>query len=359
MRPLLITMLVFAGILLLPYAVPTSPDRELNATQLRQEAAGHNLHPVPRTREGLLRLVDTADNPLIPEKIALGKRLFYDPILSRDRTVSCASCHILEEGGDDNRPAAVGYKGRLNPHHLNSPTVLNAALEKFEFWDGRVHTVEEQAGGPIQAHFEMNLTPPEAVQRLRSDRSYREAFGQVFGENNITFANIRRAIGAYERTLLTRGAFDAFLEGNDTALSASQKRGMTLFLERGCAGCHAGTSVGGQFVKRFPLRRYWDDYLGFSLFPKFYWKRSEFPFDNVGDFHGRDGHDFFRVPVLRNIARTAPYFHNGAVKDLHEAVRIMSKYQLGREFTPSEINDTVAFLKSLSGKIVNYGYEKE
>ncbi len=356
MKPLLITLAVVTGILILPYFIPQKPMKYPDDKTLRKEALEGNLKPVPTTREGLLHVVNTPQNPLTPEKIALGKRLFFDPILSRDRTVSCASCHILSEGGDDNRPAAVGYKGRVNPHHLNSPTVLNAALEKFEFWDGRVHTVEEQAGGPIQAPFEMNLTPKEAVERLRDDSGYRAAFRRVFGDENITFTKIRQAIGAYERTLLTRGPFDAFLEGNDSALSPAAKRGLALFIQRGCKGCHTGMSVGGQFVKRFPLRRYLDDYLGFSLSPKFHWKRSEFPFDNVGDFHGRGGQDFFRVPVLRNVARTAPYFHNGAVEDLHEAVRIMSKYQLGREFTPSEINDTVAFLKSLSGKIVDYGY---
>ena len=356
MRPLLITLAVVTGILFLPYLFPEKPMKYPDDRTLRAEALDGNLKPIPTTRVGLLKVVNTIQNPLTPEKIALGKRLYFDPILSRDRTVSCASCHILQEGGDDNRPAAIGYKGRINPRHLNSPTVLNAALEKFEFWDGRVHTVEEQAGGPIQAPFEMNLTPKEAVERLSSDPGYREAFRRVFGDENITFRKIRQAIGAYERTLLTRGPFDEFLEGNNSALSPAAKRGLALFIRRGCKGCHTGMSVGGQFVKRFPLRRYLDDYLGFSLLPKFQWKTSEFPFDNRGDFHGRGGQDFFRVPVLRNVARTAPYFHNGAVKELHEAVRIMSKYQLGREFTPSEINDTVAFLKSLSGEIVDYGF---
>ena len=356
MRALLITLAVVAGILALPYLIPQKPTRFPDDQTLRKEALEHNLLPVPPTLSGLLKVVDTSDNPLSRDKITLGKRLFFDPILSRDRTVSCASCHILQEGGDDNRPVAVGYKGRANPFHLNSPTVLNAALARYQFWDGRVHTVEEQAGGPIQAPFEMNLTPGEAVERLRSDPEYREAFRRVFGENNITFGNIRQAIGAYERILLTRGPFDAFLEGNDSALSPAAKRGLSLFMERGCKGCHTGMSVGGQLVKRFPLRRYFSDYLGLWLSPEMQIRRDEIPFDNVGDFRGRNGSYFFRVPVLRNVARTAPYFHNGAVKDLHEAVRIMSKYQLGREFTPAEINDTVAFLKSLNGEIVDYGY---
>ena len=356
MRPLIITLLVVVGILTLPSLVPNKPLIVPDDGTLRKEALSHNMLPIPTDREGMLKVADNPENPVTPGKVALGKKLFFDPRLSRDGTVTCASCHILEEGGDDNRPTAIGYKGRANPHHLNSPTVLNAALEKFQFWDGRVHTVEEQAGGPIQAPFEMNMTPGEVVERLSKDPETVREFAKVFGENNLTFANVRNAIGAYERTLLTRSPYDDFLDGNDSALSPEAKKGMTLFMERGCRGCHTGRSVGGQFVKRFPLRRYLDDYLGFSFDPKFQQKTSEFPFDNVGDFHGRNGQDFFRVPVLRNIARTAPYFHNGAVKDLHEAVRIMSKYQLGREFTPEEINATVEFLKSLSGPVVDYGY---
>jgi cytochrome c peroxidase len=354
MKALLISLAVFAGLFSLPYFIPEKPLKVPSDEALRQEALNSGYRPVPKTRAGLLREVNSSYNPLTPQKIALGKKLFNDPILSRDRTISCASCHILSEGGDDNRPAAIGYHGRVNPHHLNSPTVLNAALEKYEFWDGRVHTVEEQAGGPIQAPFEMNLTPKEAVERLQSDPKYRQAFAEVFGKNGLTFRNIRMAIGAYERTLLTRGAFDAFLEGNTSALSPAAKRGLTLFLHKGCKGCHSGMSVGGQFVKRFPLRAYLDDYLGFEFTPKFRLKNSEFPFDNVGDFHGRGGRDFFRVPVLRNIDRTSPYFHNGVVKDLHEAVRIMSKYQIGHEFNKSQIDDVVAFLKSLNGKVVKY-----
>jgi len=354
-HPFWVTVMVVSAILLLPYLFPDPPLRLPSDRELRTQALSHNLVPIPRTREGMLQAVDTSENSMTPAKVALGKKLFFDPRLSRDKSLTCASCHLLEEGGDDNRPVAIGYHGRANPFHLNSPTVLNAALQKAQFWDGRAKTVEEQAGGPVQAPFEMNMTPKEVVERLKRDPRMVEEFAEVFGEENLTFANVRRAIGAYERTLLTYAPFDAFLDGNDSAISPAAKRGLTLFMERGCKGCHTGMSVGGQLVKRFPLRRYFFDYLGID--PET-WKikKDEIPFDNIGGFKGRSGSYFFKVPVLRNVARTAPYFHNGAVTELEEAVRIMSKYQLGREFSKSEIDDVVAFLKSLNGVIVDYGF---
>ncbi len=345
---------VVASLVALPWIVPARPVKHYDDQQLRQLALSSGLSPVPTDWEGLLKAVDNPDNPLTRRKVALGKRLFFDTRLSRDGTLNCASCHILEEGGDDNRPVAIGYHGRANPFHLNSPTVLNAALAQSQFWDGRAKDVEEQAGGPVQAPFEMNMTPAEVEQRLNADAAMRKAFGEVFGDEHITFANVRNAIGAYERTLLTRGAFDAFLEGNDTAISAQAKRGLTLFIDKGCKGCHVGMSVGGQSIQRFPLRLYLMDYLGLSYEEGLRIKTSPYPIPDLGHFRGRDGRQEFRVPILRNITRTAPYFHNGSEKKIEEAVRIMSKYQIGEEFTPEQIKEVVAFLKTLEGEIVSY-----
>jgi len=356
LHPVVVTFLVVVAILVLPLLFPGKEIRVPGDGMLRKQALTHNLLPVPRTREGMRAVSDNPENSLTPGKVALGKKLFFDPRLSRDGTLTCASCHILEAGGDDNRPVAIGYHGRANPRHLNAPTVLNAGLEASQFWDGRAKDVEEQAGGPVQAPFEMNMTPDEVMERLKKDPETVREFEAVFGEGNLTFANVRNAIGAYERTLLTYSPFDAFLDGNDTALSPRAKRGLTLFMQRGCKGCHTGMSVGGQLIKRFPLRHYFFDYLGIDP-GTLRVKRDEIPFDNIGGFRGRNGSYFFKVPVLRNVARTGPYFHNGAVKDLHEAVRIMSKYQLGDEFSKQEIDDVVAFLKSLNGEIVDYGYE--
>ncbi|WP_297524691.1 cytochrome c peroxidase [Sulfurovum sp.] len=352
-HPVTITFLVLMFIISLPFMLHKHTVR-LTDAQLRKAAANHNLVSVPKTYEGMLKASDNSKNPLGKAKIALGKQLFFDTRLSRDNTINCASCHILNEGGDDNLPTAIGYHGRANPHHLNSPTVFNAALAKAQFWNGRAKDVEEQAGGPVQAPFEMNMTPREVEARLNADAAMRQQFETVFGDSNITFENVRKAIGAYERTLLTRGAYDRFLEGDDQAISPAAKRGMTLFVTQGCSGCHTGMSVGGQSIQKFPLRHYEGDYLGLLFEPRLSIRTSPFPFANKGGFLGRNDNLRFRVPILRNITRTAPYFHNGAVDKIEEAVRIMSKYQLGNEFTPEQIDDVVAFLKTLEGDPVPY-----
>jgi cytochrome c peroxidase len=245
-----------------------------------------------------------------------------------------------------------------NPSHLNSPTVLNAALAKSQFWDGRAKDVEEQSGGPIQAPFEMNMKPKDIEDRLNNEQSYIDKFREVFNVDKISFQNVKDAIGAYERTLLTRGAYDKFLDGDNNALSPEAKRGLTLFITKGCKVCHIGISIGGQTIQKFPLRRYLPDYVGAIFEPNIKIKKSPFPFENIGGFLGQYDKLKFRVPILRNISKTAPYFHNGSVDKLEEAVRIMSKYQLGDEFTPKQISDVVAFLRSLDGELVDYNITK-
>jgi len=352
-HPVTITFVVVTLIISLPFFIKRATP-VLTDTQLRDRALSTAFAPVPKTYKGLLKVIDNPENPLSKEKIALGKELFNDTLLSDDKTVSCASCHKLDEGGDDNLPTAIGVRGQPNPSHLNSPTVLNAALAKAQFWDGRDKDVEAQAGGPIQAPFEMHMTPKDVEKRLNSHPEYVTKFTQVFHENNVTFEQVRKAIGAYERTLLTRGTYDQFLEGDDNAISAQAKRGMTLFLTKGCKGCHAGMSVGGQTMQKFPLRQYTLEYIGLWFEPDIRLRQSPFPFVNKGGFLGKNDNQMFRVPILRNVTKTAPYFHNGAVEKIEEVVRIMSKYQLGNEFTPAQIDDVVAFLKTLEGDVVKY-----
>lgn len=353
-HPVMITLIVVAMIVSLQFILPRKSVATLDDNALRKAALTRNMAPVPKTYDALLKVINTPKNPMGKEKIALGKTLFFDTRLSRDKTLNCASCHILEEGGDDNLPTAIGYHGRVNPHHLNSPTVLNAALAKSQFWDGRVKTVEAQAGGPVQAPFEMNMTPQEVENRLNRDKVLIHKFQAVFPQKKITFENVRKAIGAYERTLLTRGAYDRFLEGDNHAISEAAKRGMTLFIVKGCKGCHTGMSVGGQSMQKFPLRNYLSDFIGMIVSPDIEIKKSPFPFPNTGGFLGRNESLKFRVPILRNITKTAPYFHNGSVDKIEEAVRIMSKYQIGEEFTKEQIEDVVAFLKTLEGEPVDY-----
>jgi len=353
-HPVSISLVIVTLIFLLPFMFPDKVMPKWSDIQLREEALSRNMLPVPHTYETLLTIVDNPENRMSREKIALGQRLFFDTRLSRDQTLNCASCHILEEGGDDNHPVAIGFHGRENPFHLNSPTVLNAALQTSQFWNGSAVDVEEQAGGPVQAPFEMNMTPVEVEERLNADKSLVAAFKQIFGLEKITFENVRKAIGAYERTLLTSGAYDRFLEGDNSAISVQAKRGMTLFIVKGCKGCHKDRSLGGQSIEKFPLRRYFMDYIGVILDPNVRVKENPFPFENKGGFLGRDNRQLFKVPMLRNITHTAPYFHNGSVKEIEEVVRLMSKYQLGDEFSKEQIDDVVAFLKTLEGELVAY-----
>jgi len=353
-HPVTITFLVVTLIIALPFILPQRTMTTFSDVELRKAALSRDMSAVPNNYDDLLKVIDNPQNPMSREKIALGKELFFDTRLSRDKTLSCASCHKLEEGGDDNLPTAIGFHGRANPFHLNSPTVLNAALAQAQFWNGRAKDVEEQAGGPVQAPFEMNMTPQEVEKRLNSDSKLVSAFKKIFPENNITFENVRKAIGAYERTLLTRGAYDRFLEGDNAAISAAAKRGMTLFIVKGCKGCHTGMSVGGQSIQKFPLRNYLADFVGMIFEPDLRIKESPFPFINKGGFLGQYDNLKFRVPILRNVTKTAPYFHNGAVDKIEEAVRIMSKYQIGQEFNKEQIDDVVEFLKTLEGELVVY-----
>jgi len=353
-HPITITLLVVILVILLPFILPKRELPKLTDEVLREVALSRDMSPVPINYDALLKVLGNSENPMSREKIALGKALFFDTRLSRDQKISCASCHKLEEGGDDNLPTAIGFHGRVNPFHLNSPTVLNAALAQVQFWDGRAKDVEEQAGGPVQAPFEMNMTPKEVENRLNKDKVLVQKFKALFSEKKITFENVRNAIGVYERTLLTRGAYDRFLEGDNSAISTAAKRGMILFIVKGCKGCHTGMGVGGQSIQKFPLRNYFSDFVGMIFEPDLRIKKSPFPFINKGGFLGQYDKLKFRVPILRNITKTAPYFHNGSVDKLEEAVRIMSKYQIGQEFNKEQIDDVVAFLKTLEGELVEY-----
>ncbi len=354
LHPVSLSLWTVILVFMLPFVVPDRVIPQWNDRQLREAALSRKMLPVPKTYEALLEVVDNPNNPMSRAKIALGKQLFFDTRLSRDMTLNCASCHILEQGGDDNRPTAIGFHGRENPFHLNSPTVLNATLQQSQFWNGSAADVEEQAGGPVQAPFEMNMTPTEVEARLNADAALVATFGKIFGSSKISFGDVRNAIGAYERTLLTRGAYDRFLDGEDDAINAQAKRGMTLFISRGCKACHRDMALGGQSIEKFPLRRYFMDYVGVVLDPNMQVNDNPFPFENKGGFLGRDNRQLFKVPVLRNITQTSPYFHNGSVEEIEEVVRLMSKYQLGDEFSNEQIDDVVAFLKTLEGALVVY-----
>ncbi len=338
---------------------------------LKDKALNKGLKPTPKNLQKLIDMVDDIQNPLTIQKIKLGKKLFFDKNLSFDRSIACASCHDIKKGGEDSIPTAIGYKNQKNPKHLNTPTVLDTAYSKHFFWDGRSNSLREQAKGPMQAHFEMASTPKLVESRVKENLDYKNKFEDIFGYDSITFDNITKAIASYEKTLVTSGRYDDFLNGNDDALTKEEKHGLNLFINMGCKACHFGTGVGGQKIQKFPLRNYnglmdlttyfneEDKTREMSSFSINLREYKPYPFENIGGFMGKDKNRKFRVPILRNISKTAPYFHNGVVKTLKEAINIMAKEQLGVDLTKKQLNDLESFLKSLDGEILKYNLESK
>lgn len=277
--------------------------------------------------------------PVDPRRAALGERLFRDQRLSSDGTVSCASCHDLNDGGDDGRRASTGVGGAVG--RVNAPSVFNAALNFRQFWDGRATTLEEQAEGPITAPDEMGGSWPPILASLAQDTELTRDFAAAY-EGGLSAANVRDAIASFERTLTTPGSrFDRHLQGESGALSEQQERGYRLFVEYGCVSCHQGAGLGGNMYQRFGVMGdYFADRGGVTA--------ADYGRYNVT---GREEDRFvFKVPSLRNVARTAPYFHDGSAATLGEAVRVMARYQLARSLDDGEAAALVAFLESLTGE---------
>ncbi|WP_321779398.1 cytochrome-c peroxidase [Sulfurimonas sp.] len=391
---------VFIGLLIGVFVVsillPTKEKPQYSDDELRKAALSRDMSSTPSTYEELLKLVDTEENKLSRAKIELGKDLYFDKILSKSKDISCATCHVIsknqndkniyldaltsktndktdcvichlsDQSGVDRFEVAVGDAGRENPFHLNTLTTLNAALAKYQTWDGSVKTVEEQVGASIQAKEQMNLSASEAEKRLSQDDVYLKKFALAFKDENISFQNIQKAIGAYLKTLVTRSDYDRFLDGDNNAMSKSAKKGLANFLNFGCKGCHTGVTVGGQSIQKFPLRDYNSiidvtnsfnesekgrEVSQFNFNAKMY---HPFPFQNKGGFMGKDGERLFRVPMLRNVTKTSPYFHNGAIKDIRDAIFLMAKHQLGMNLTDEQVDEIVEFFKALEGDIVDY-----
>lgn len=267
--------------------------------------------------------------------IALGKKLYLDPKLSVNDTISCNSCHQLNNFGVDSQPTSPGHEGKRGGR--NSPTTFNAALHIAQFWDGRAKDVEEQALGPILNPIEMGM-PNEAavVDKLKKIDEYKAMFAEAFkGEKDpIQYKNIGKAIGAFERTLITPSRFDDFLKGDENALNDAEKRGLQKFVHMGCANCHNGVAIGGNSYKKIGLV-------------------EEYKTSDEGRFAVtglETDKKVFKVPSLRNITKTAPYFHDGSVKTLDEAIEEMAEHQLGRKVGPGFIEDVKAFLGALTAK---------
>lgn len=283
------------------------------------------------------------DNGNIDENlVALGKELYFDTQLSKDGNISCNSCHNLNTFGVDNLPTSPGDLGQFGGR--NSPTSIYAATHKMQFWDGRANDVEEQAGMPILNPIEHNIPSKEfLVNRLKALPNYPEMFRKAFPteENAITYANLTKAIGAFERKLMPVSRFDNWILGDDKALTAKELVGMQTFIDKGCVSCHSGISLGGESLQKFGVYgNYWE------------LTKSKYIDNGLFDITKKaDDLYVFKVPGLRNIEKTYPYFHDGSVKDLKDAVKIMGKLQLNKDLNEDEIENIVAFLSSLTADV--------
>ena len=275
-------------------------------------------------------------NPVTEAKVELGRALYFDARLSKNQDISCNSCHDLARYGVDGEPTSPGHKGQRGSR--NSPTVYNAAFHITQFWDGRAADVEEQAKGPVLNPIEMAMPSEEAVVTvLRSIPGYAPLFAAAFpGEGDpITYDNMARAIGAFERRLVTPSRFDAFLEGQDAALSEAEVAGLATFMDTGCISCHNGPAVGGgSYQKLGAIKPYPTKDLG--------------RFEVTGEKADRY---VFKVPSLRNVDRTGPWLHDGSVESLDRMIRIMAEHQLGRSLSDDDVAAIALFLGSLTGEV--------
>jgi len=272
-------------------------------------------------------------------KVALGRDLFNEPKLSRDGSVSCATCHNLQTGGDDGRALPVGIGGKKGT--INAPTVFNSGASFKQFWDGRANNLEEQVNGPVLAQHEMGTTWEEVVRKLQATPQYASAFAVIY-RDGVQAANIRNALAEFERSLITPNSrFDRFLRGDDTALVASEKEGYRKFKSYGCTSCHQGVNLGGNMFETL------------GAMADYFADRGDITPADLGRFNttGREEDRYvFKVPTLRNIALTAPYLHDGSAPTLEAAVKVMVRYQLGRDLPPEDLAQIVEFLKTLTGE---------
>jgi cytochrome c peroxidase len=301
----------------------------LASADLTDKATKAGLKAIPTDKAALAKIIDP-NKTITPEKVELGKKLFFEPRLSKSGLISCNTCHNLGMGGADGVPAAIGHKWTVNPHHLNSPTVYNAVFFAAQFWDGRSPTLEDQAQGPMQASPEMASPKALVEKRVNSMPPYVKEFQKAYGKDvKIDFEIITATIGIFERVLVTPSRFDDFLNGKKDALSDAEKTGLNTFIDKGCTTCHTGIALGGS-MQPFGIT-------------------AKYKYADVGDFKG-DKNGMVKAPTLRNITETAPDFHNGAIWSLSDAVIEKRRIQLGLEITDEEATQIVTFFNSLEGR---------
>lgn len=299
----------------------------ISTSVVMAEALNEPIKPVPE-----------AEN-LDPNKLKLGRKLFFDPILSRDGTVSCASCHDLKAGGADNKKVSIGVGKQ--PGKINSPTVYNSGLLFRQFWDGRAETLESQIDGPLQNAIEMAISWPDLVAKLYNDANYPAQFKAIY-KDGVTRDNIKNAISEFERSLnATNSRFDQYLKGNSAAITATELNGYKLFKKYGCISCHQGAAVGGNMFQVF------------GVINSYFEQRGNITDADFGRFNitgnPQDKHSF-KVPSLRMAALTPPYLHDGNAATLRDAVDIMFKYQLGREAPDEDKKAIIEFILTLVGE---------
>ncbi|HZW26781.1 MAG TPA: cytochrome-c peroxidase [Gallionella sp.] len=322
-----------AALLLLYVFSPLDPDGQMPPNRSQEGS----LSPAGAIgREPILPL--PAVPPLPSGKVALGDKLFHDPRLSHDDSIACASCHILSKGGVDQSRFSVGIYGAVGD--VNAPTVFNSALNIAQFWDGRAGSLEEQAIGPVHNPVEMGSNWTEVIAKLRADKEYPALFKREYPDG-ISPANIAEAIATFERSLVTPNAkFDRHLRGEKDALSGEEQEGYRRFVNHGCVSCHQGVAVGGNMFQRFGVMG--DYFKGRTS------RKADMGRFNVTGLE-EDRH-VFKVPSLRNVAVTQPYFHDGSARTLSDAVRVMGKYQLGKDLSDEDVRLIVAFLSTLTGE---------
>ena len=316
---LLVVVLIPVG-----YLVSAPGNVQVNGDALRMFA------PLPA-------MMTSADNLVTDSKVTLGRVLYYDPRLSANQKISCNTCHPLDEYGAEIQPVSTGHKNQKGSR--NAPTVYNAAGHFAQFWDGRAPTVEEQAKGPITNPIEMAMpSQGAAVTVIKSMPEYVALFKAAFPQDRdpITYDNMALAIGAFERGLLTPSSWDAFLEGDDSALTDAQKSGFNMFAATGCQWCHYGPYVGGAVYQKLGVRKPWPSQKDQGLYQI-----------------TKDENDkmVFKVPSLRNIKKTGPYFHDGSVATLDEAIRDMAVHQRGATLTGAEVKSIETWMESLTGQL--------
>lgn len=317
----------------------------------KKESENNDFSKVPEVKKSellvkassFLKSVSTIDQETIPqEKVDLGKKLFYDKALSKNESISCNSCHNLASFGVDNKSFSLGDTKKLGGR--NSPSVIYASLHSMQFWDGRAKDVEEQAKEPLLNPVEHGIPNKEFLEKkLRAIPKYKAMFQKAFPKEKepITFDNLAKAVAAFERKLLPKSRFDDYLDGNETVLNKQEKKGLTDFIDNGCITCHGGVAMGGQMFQKFGVYSEYAKLTHSNKIDKGLFDRTK-----------KEGDQFmFKVPGLRNVEKTAPYFHDGSVTSLKEAVQIMGKLQLNKDISDNDANDIVAFLKTLTADV--------